>query len=77
MFLCLCIINSKGYSEHLVRFLCTCALTGAQSVLVTQWQVPDIAMEKFYFSFYHSLKKEEHISGAVSAAVDALRNDDR
>ena len=44
---------------------------------MTQWQVPDIAMEKFYFSFYHSLKKEDHISGAVSAAVDALRNDDR
>ncbi|XP_076455182.1 uncharacterized protein LOC143289867 isoform X2 [Babylonia areolata] len=50
---------------------------GAQCVLLTQWQVPDAALEKFYFTFYHSLKQDDRISAALSAGIDALRNDDR
>ncbi|KAK7502589.1 hypothetical protein BaRGS_00006164 [Batillaria attramentaria] len=50
---------------------------GAQSVLVCQWQVPDIAMEKFFFTFYKSLYKEPKISSALSVAVESLQKDDR
>ncbi|KAL8606426.1 hypothetical protein ACOMHN_060331 [Nucella lapillus] len=77
------VVISGGYTA--VRKSCITAgyrlpsvflAAGAQCVLLAQWQVPDVAAEKFYFTFYHSLKKEDRISAAFSAAVDALRNDD-
>ncbi|KAK7094678.1 tetratricopeptide repeat protein 28-like [Littorina saxatilis] len=67
----------KSFIANGYRLPAVFLAAGAQSVLMTQWQVPDVAMEKFYFHFYHSLKKEDHISGALSSAVSALREDDR
>ena len=46
-------------------------------MLTAQWQVPDVAMEKFFFSFYSGLKKAESITSALSAAMDGVRSDDR
>ncbi|XP_048245138.1 tetratricopeptide repeat protein 28-like [Haliotis rufescens] len=50
---------------------------GAQCVMVTQWQVPDNAMDKFYHHFYMSLQNGCLLSDAVRTGMEAVRHDNR
>ncbi|XP_067661035.1 tetratricopeptide repeat protein 28-like [Haliotis asinina] len=50
---------------------------GAQCVMVTQWQVADNAMDKFYYHFYMSLQNGCLLSDAVRTGMEAVRHDDR
>ncbi|KAL5012513.1 hypothetical protein ScPMuIL_011064 [Solemya velum] len=48
---------------------------GAQAVLVCLSPLPDAVMEKFYYHFYTSLKKESLLTVALRQAMKAIRED--
>ncbi|XP_053380746.1 tetratricopeptide repeat protein 28-like isoform X2 [Mercenaria mercenaria] len=50
---------------------------GAQCVLTNMWPLPDLAVEKFYTSFYLALQSGAQSATAISTAIEALRQDDR
>lgn len=50
---------------------------GAQCVLTNMWPLPDIAVEKFYCAFYMALQKRSEVTVALTAGIQALRDDDR
>jgi CHAT domain-containing protein len=52
-------------------------VSGAQCVLTNMWPLPDIAVEKFYTSFYLALQSGAQSATAISTAIEALKNDDR
>ena len=52
-------------------------MPGAQCVMVTAWQVPDLAAEKFYHTFYMALQNGALVSDAAKTAQETLKKDDR
>ena len=53
------------------------SLSGAQSVLVLQWLVPDDALQKFFHHFYMALQNGCLLSTAVKTAMDEVRQSKR
>ncbi|ESO98992.1 hypothetical protein LOTGIDRAFT_231307 [Lottia gigantea] len=51
--------------------------SGAQCVLINQWQLPDVIMNKFYHHFYLALQDTTRLSQAVASSIEVLKTDDR
>ena len=41
------------------------------------WPVPDLAVEKFFFHFYHKLQTGAMVTDAIRVGVRKVREDDR
>ena len=54
-----------------------CFPVGAQCVMVTAWQVPDLAAEKFFHNFYLGLQTGAMVTEAARQAQEILRKDER
>ncbi|KAL3871452.1 hypothetical protein ACJMK2_039449 [Sinanodonta woodiana] len=50
---------------------------GAQCVLVCLWPLPNMVMEKFYYHFYMALQNGTKATAAASAAIKAVKEDNR
>ncbi|KAK3087168.1 hypothetical protein FSP39_002523 [Pinctada imbricata] len=65
------------YIDNMYRLPSAFLEAGVQCVLTCMWPVPDLAVEKFYFHFYHKLQTGAMVTDAIRVGVRKVREDDR
>ncbi|KAK6195644.1 hypothetical protein SNE40_001029 [Patella caerulea] len=81
---CQLVVINVGYTPNRSQFIqpgyilpALFLAAGAQCVLVTQWQLPDYLMEKFYHYFYLTLQSNSTLTDAVRKTIQHLKDDER